>query len=107
MVITARTYCLRVQAPSAELAAGEFGAWLDGFRASLRDGAFTVHLSGCAKGCAHAAPAALTVVGTLDGCALIANGSAHDTPFDIVAADELPATIAKYARQHTSEDEHV
>ena len=75
--------------------------------ASLRDGAFTVHLSGCAKGCAHAAPAALTVVGTPDGCALIANGSAHDTPFDIVAADELPATIAKYARQHTSEDEHV
>jgi Fe-S-cluster containining protein len=38
MVITTRTYCLPVQAPSAALAAGEFGAWLDGFRASLRDG---------------------------------------------------------------------
>ena len=75
--------------------------------APLRDGAFTVHLSGCAKGCAHAAPAPLTVVGTPEGCALIANGSAHNTPFDVVAADELPTAIAKYARQHTSEDEHV
>ena len=49
------------------------------------DGAFTIHISGCAKGCAHAAPAALTVVGTPDGCALIADGSARDAPFAMVA----------------------
>jgi Fe-S-cluster containining protein len=52
MVITARTYCLRVQAPSAELAAGEFGEWLDGFRASLRDGApADVPCEGCTACC--------------------------------------------------------
>jgi len=75
--------------------------------ASSRYGAFTIHLSGCAKGCAHAAPAALTVVGTPNGCALIANGLARDTPFAVVAADELPAAIAKYARQHVSGTDHV
>jgi precorrin-3B synthase len=59
----------------------------------------TVHISGCAKGCAHAASAALTIVGTADGCALVANGSARDTPFAIVPAGELPAAIAKFVRE--------
>ncbi len=52
-------------------------------RAATR--AVTIHISGCAKGCAHAAPAALTIVGTAEGCALIANGSARDAPFAVVA----------------------
>jgi precorrin-3B synthase len=59
----------------------------------------TVHISGCAKGCAHAASAALTIVGTSDGCALIANGSARDAPFAIVPVSELPAAIAKFMRE--------
>jgi precorrin-3B synthase len=59
----------------------------------------TVHISGCAKGCAHAGPAALTIVGTADGCALIANGSARDAPFVIVPASELPTTIARFMRE--------
>ena len=57
------------------------------------DDAFTVHISGCAKGCAHAAPAALTVVGTPDGCALVANGSARDAPFTLVTTNELPQRL--------------
>jgi len=75
--------------------------------APTRDDAFTIHLSGCAKGCAHAAPAALTVVGTPGGCALIADGSTRDAPFAVVPADELPAAIAKYAREHVSGADHV
>jgi len=71
------------------------------------DGAFTVHVSGCAKGCAHAAAAALTVVGTPGGGALVAKGTAHDTPFTVVAVDQLPAAIAKYAQQHNSETADV
>ncbi len=67
----------------------------------------TVHISGCAKGCAHPAPAALTIVGTTDGCALVADGSARNAPFAIVPADELPAAIAKYTRAHMIEDDHV
>ena len=66
-----------------------------------------VHISGCAKGCAHAAPAALTIVGTPDGCALVANGSARDAPFAIVPASELPAAIVAFARAKTREAGHV
>jgi precorrin-3B synthase len=62
-------------------------------------GARTIHISGCAKGCARAAPAALTVVGTADGCALIANGSTRDAPFAMVAEHDLPSTIAKTLRE--------
>jgi precorrin-3B synthase len=58
-----------------------------------------VHISGCAKGCAHVAPAALTIVGTAEGCALVANGSARDAPFAIVPTCELPAAIAKYRHE--------
>jgi precorrin-3B synthase len=58
-----------------------------------------IHISGCAKGCAHAASAALTIVGTADGCALVANGSARDAPFAIVPTGELPAAIAKFMHE--------
>jgi precorrin-3B synthase len=67
----------------------------------------TIHISGCAKGCAHAAAAALTVVGTPAGCALVADGSARDTPFAVVAADELPSAIANYVRSLKREAAHV
>jgi precorrin-3B synthase len=59
---------------------------------------FDIHISGCAKGCAHASAAALTVVGSPRGCALIANGSVRDAPFASVAPDQLPAAIGQYAR---------
>lgn len=65
----------------------------------LLDGSLTIHLSGCAKGCAHPVPAALTVVGTPEGCALVANGSARDAPFSIVPPDQLPAAIAGAVRE--------
>jgi precorrin-3B synthase len=68
-----------------------------------RDSAFTVHVSGCAKGCAHAPAAALTVVGTPDGGALVANGTAHDAPFTVVAVDQLPAAIARHVRERNNE----
>jgi precorrin-3B synthase len=67
--------------------------------APLLDDSLTIHLSGCAKGCAHPAPAALAVVGTAEGCALIANGSARDAPFAIVPPDQLPAAIASAVRE--------
>ncbi|WP_333815178.1 precorrin-3B synthase [Tabrizicola sp.] len=40
----------------------------------------TLHLSGCAKGCAHPGPAPLTLTATGQGYDLIRNGSASDTP---------------------------
>src|SRR5262249_60814573 len=61
----------------------------------LSDG-LTVHLSGCAKGCAHSGAAPLTVVGTPGDCALIANGSARDAPFAPAPPPELPDVIADH-----------
>jgi precorrin-3B synthase len=66
--------------------------------AQLHDGLATIHLSGCAKGCAHSEKAALTIVGSPHGCALVADGAAQGTPFAVVTADELPAAIAEYVR---------
>ncbi len=66
--------------------------------ARLHAGFTTIHLSGCAKGCAHPQKAALTIVGSPAGCGLVADGSAQDAPFAVVTTDGLPAAIAKYAR---------
>jgi precorrin-3B synthase len=59
---------------------------------------FDIHISGCAKGCAHPRPAAVTIVGTPDGCALVADGTARDAPFAVVSPAEAPAAIARYAK---------
>ncbi|HEY1983096.1 MAG TPA: hypothetical protein VGH13_23690, partial [Xanthobacteraceae bacterium] len=67
----------------------------------------TIHVSGCGKGCAQARAAALTIVGTPEGCALIADGSARDAPFAIVPANELPAAITRYVREQKRERDHV
>ncbi len=66
---------------------------------------FAIHISGCAKGCAHPAPAALTVVGTPSGCALIADGSPRDVPYALVPTNKLAAAIANFMRER--EASHV
>jgi precorrin-3B synthase len=58
-----------------------------------------IHISGCAKGCAHPAAATLTVVGTSGDCALVANGSVRNAPFATVAVNELPETIKGYLHE--------
>jgi len=66
--------------------------------ARLDAGFVTIHLSGCAKGCAHPKKAELTIVGSPQGCALVADGSTQDAPFAVVAMDELAAAVAHYGR---------
>jgi len=39
-----------------------------------------IHISGCGKGCARSAPAALTVIGTAQGHDLVQNGTVSDKP---------------------------
>jgi precorrin-3B synthase len=68
-------------------------------------GEVVVHISGCAKSCAHPTAAALTVVGTAGACALIANGSARDAPFAAAPASELPGAVERYFRER--EASHV
>jgi precorrin-3B synthase len=43
----------------------------------------SVHVSGCAKGCAHPSPARLVLVGTDAGVALVRDGRAGDAPEQI------------------------
>ena len=56
-----------------------------------------VHISGCAKGCAHPAPAALTIVGTERGCGIIEHGTARTLPSRHVAAADIIAEAARLA----------
>ena len=66
-----------------------------------------IHISGCAKGCAHPGHAALTVVGTAAGCALITDGSPGDRADTLVQTRELPDAIARSARVLAAEPGHV
>jgi precorrin-3B synthase len=83
---------------SAHIAARTMGPAIAAAAAPYLKGAFEIHVSGCAKGCAHPAPAALTIVGTEAGCALVANGSARDTPLMSVAVTELTGKISGLIR---------
>jgi precorrin-3B synthase len=79
---------------SAHIAARAMAPSVAESLALLRGVPRTIHISGCAKGCAHPAAATLTIVGTPDGAAFVANGAARDTPFAIVPLDQLPVAIA-------------
>jgi precorrin-3B synthase len=92
---------------SANIAARALAPQIAAAAAPHLDGAFKIHVSGCAKGCAHPAAAALTVVGTSSGCALIAQSTTRDAPFKVVAANELPAVIAEIAGGLKRENNHV
>jgi precorrin-3B synthase len=64
-----------------------------------------VHVSGCAKGCAHPGAAPLTIVGTERGCGIVHNDSARATPFAHVDAATLVAEIARI--EETRERAHA
>jgi precorrin-3B synthase len=86
--------CASAQAPTRML-----GPAIATVAASLLDGSLTVHLSGCAKGCAHARAAALTIVGETGGCGVVVNGAACDRPLVTITADTLPPSLASLARE--------
>jgi len=92
---------------SADIAARAIAPQIAAAVAPHLDGSFKIHISGCAKGCAHPAPAALTIVGTSSGCGLIAKGTARDAPFKVVATNALPAAVAEIARDLIHENGHV
>jgi precorrin-3B synthase len=63
----------------------------------LFDGSLTLHLSGCAKGCAHARPA-LTLTGSAEGYGLILYGLAADQPDERIAGGRIDFAIERLAR---------
>jgi precorrin-3B synthase len=65
----------------------------------LLDGSFVLHLSGCAKGCAHHADSALSIVGKSGGCGVVLDGAASDMPLASMAVGTLPARLVALAHK--------
>jgi precorrin-3B synthase len=66
--------------------------------ATRPDAQTTIHVSGCAKGCAHPAPADVTIVGISGKCGIVPNGRAQDTPIAFVTPENLPEYVAQRAK---------
>jgi precorrin-3B synthase len=76
----------------------------------MLDGSLSIHLSGCVKGCAHPASAALTIVGAHERWDLVVNGAVRDRPATDLAADGLPKSLARLAAACAAErrpDENI
>ena len=69
-----------VGAPACNRGAVNTQATAATLSASRRDGEPLLHLSGCAKGCAHPGPADVTLVGEDGRFAFIRNGRPGDEP---------------------------
>jgi precorrin-3B synthase len=87
---------------SAYLATRAMARQIAAAAAPTLEGDLMIHISGCAKGCAHPAASALTVVGATGLCTLVANGTARDAPFAAVPVNELPAAIERYLRDRNA-----
>ncbi|NLR98364.1 precorrin-3B synthase [Rhizobium sp. P38BS-XIX] len=79
---------------SAHYATKQAAADLVDVGLELLDGSMEVHLSGCAKGCAHPSPAMLTIVGAATGYAIVVNGSASDEPVAYIHKEHLKSALA-------------
>lgn len=70
-------------------------------RVRLPGDGISLHVSGCAKGCAHPKAAPLTIVGTTQGCGIVRDGSARDAPTDYADPADLPALLDRIAGRET------
>ena len=61
----------------------------------LLDGSFKVHLSGCAKGCAHPGLTMLAIVGAATGYGIVVNGSASSEPVAYIGKEKLKSALAE------------
>jgi precorrin-3B synthase len=64
---------------------------------SLPGDGIALHVSGCAKGCAHPKAAPLTIVGAEQGCGIVRNGSARDEPAEYADPADLTALLDRIA----------
>jgi precorrin-3B synthase len=84
---------------SGHIAARALAAQLAQRHPALFDGSVTLHVSGCAKGCAHPRAASLTLVGMPGNCALVSNGLAGDTPLVEIAPARMESALARLVQQ--------
>jgi precorrin-3B synthase len=88
--------------PSGRMAARRVAPELARILAPVLDGSIDVHLSGCAKGCAHPGPAALTLVGGDAGCGVILAGRAGDASRGSLSPRDLPQALASFVATLTA-----
>ena len=79
--------CASGQIPARQLAP-EIASAADSLKTGI------IHISGCAKGCAHHGPATITVIGRDGGCDLLLNG----TPSGTVSIEALPSRVAELVK---------
>jgi precorrin-3B synthase len=84
--------CAAAEIPARALAPG-----LAGSVAMAGRDAPMVHVSGCAKGCACASSAPVTVVGFGGRCGVVVNGSARDRPLAMLMPEALPGALSRLA----------
>ena len=88
--------CAGAPACSAGLMpARAIAAEVAGAAAPILDGSVTLHISGCAKGCAHPRAATLTFVGGERGAGLVVAGRAGDASTGHLPASDLPASVSR------------
>jgi precorrin-3B synthase len=88
---------------STELATRALAPAFADAASSLLDGSFVLHLSGCAKGCAHPGPAALILVGEDGRCGLIFDGAPRDQSLATTTAAGALAGVARLAQACAAE----
>ncbi|KQU76239.1 cobalamin biosynthesis protein CobG [Aminobacter sp. DSM 101952] len=74
------------------------------------DPTLSLHVSGCAKGCAHPGPAALTIVGDEKGAAFVVGGTAKGLPATYTAGYEAArgmGRLMKLLAQECKPDENA
>lgn len=93
---------------SGHLAAREVAHALAGAAADALDGSLSLHISGCTKGCAHPAPASLTLVGGENGAGLVVGGTAAAPPIayagKVEVARRLGAALALVGQSRRSRE---
>lgn len=63
----------------------------------LLDGSMTVHVSGCAKGCAHPMPAVLALCGRMDGIGVVFGGRSGDSELATLSPEAAGRAMEKLA----------
>jgi precorrin-3B synthase len=71
--------------------------------AHLPQGGMAVHVSGCAKGCAHPMAAPLTIVGTAQGCGLIKNATAGAHPDTYMNEEDVMTETVRLIRREPAD----
>ena len=80
---------------SGHIASRALAGELAVFAGPLLDGSLDIHVSGCAKGCAHPAASVITLIGDAKGCGLVVDGTATDRPLAHLAEDDVREAIAR------------